>query len=175
MWRGNLCMSAALLTAQPTASVALTARLPPQIVQAPRAPHQPLQQRSAHVHPEPWPLLPGQCLSGCISGHFSPSQNHHPQVMKGKEGENRVPKGGSGCFRHPLPSPMPTNQHKQLPWARERQKSGAPESSEETSVRHMMVFFWMEEEEFEIPLLEEPEEGSFQDLSPDGSGGRTIF
>ena len=29
---------------------------------------------------------------------------------------------------------MPTNRSKQLPWVRERQKSGAPESSEETSV-----------------------------------------
>ena len=35
MWRGSLCMYAAFLTTQLSASVALTARLLPQIVLAP--------------------------------------------------------------------------------------------------------------------------------------------
>ena len=33
----------------------------------------------------------------------------------------------------------------------------------------------MEEEEFEILLPEEPEEGTSQDPSPGGSGGKTTF
>ncbi|KAJ1063279.1 hypothetical protein K5549_015798 [Capra hircus] len=33
----------------------------------------------------------------------------------------------------------------------------------------------MEEEEFKILFLEEPEEGASQDPSPDGSGGKTTF
>jgi hypothetical protein len=33
----------------------------------------------------------------------------------------------------------------------------------------------MEEEEFEILLPEEPEEGASQDPSPDRSGGKTTF
>ena len=141
-WRGSLCVSTTLLTTQHLASAALTARLPPQIVLAPRAPHQPLQQHPAHVHPAHWPLLPGQCLSGRISGHFSPSQNLHPPTsgdhVQGKIGSLKEVAGVSDA---PSPRPMPTHRYKQLPWARERQKSGAPESSEETSVRHMMSFF----------------------------------
>lgn len=91
------------------------------------------------------PLLLGQCLSGRVSGHFSPSQNPPaPQVenkCRGRKGETGSLKEIEGDISDiSSPSPMPTNGCKQLPWARERQKSGAPESSEETSVRHILFF-----------------------------------
>ena len=100
---------------------------------------------SCSRHPAHWPLLPGQCLSGRVSGHFSPSQNPPaPQVenkCRGRKGETGSLKEIEGDISDiPSPSPMPTNQCKQLPWARERQKPGAPESSEETSVRHVLFF-----------------------------------
>ena len=52
---------------------------------------------------------------------------------KGESGSLKEVVGISGEGALSLHS-MPTNRSKHLPWVRERQKSGAPESSEETSI-----------------------------------------
>ena len=84
--------------------------------------------RTVSVRTHLWPFLP-------ITESTPPPSGDH---MQGKIGSLKEVAGVSDA---PSPRPMPTHRYKQLPWARERQKSGAPESSEETSVRHMMSFF----------------------------------
>ena len=127
-WRESLSESAVLLTAQLLASAALAATLSPQIILAPRAPHQPLQQLPAHVPRARWPLLPGQYLSGCIPDPFFPSQNHPKMetTVQGEKGGNGGPKGCRGCLRRPPTPSLPPKPMQTTSFRQEKGKSQVP-------------------------------------------------